>query len=136
MRRVTTVMLATTLATASLWSVVAVGLGAAPARAATGGLTCTYTITSQWANGFMADLTIANAGPPVAGWTARWTFAEPTSAVQGWSALITLRGNQITATNASWNGFIGTGRMVSFGWSATAASTSVPTDLSVNGTAC
>jgi hypothetical protein len=127
MRRVATVFLAT---------VVAVGLGAVPARAATGGLTCTYTVINQWSNGFIADLAIANAGPPVAGWTARWTFAEPTSAVRGWSALITQRGNRITATNTSWNGLIGTGQVVAFGWSATAASTSVPTDLSVNGTAC
>ncbi len=127
MKRVATVLVATVLAVAA---------GAAPARAAAGGVTCTYKITSQWPTGFTADLAIANAGPPIVGWTARWTFREPTSVAGVWSASLTQQGDRATATNASWNGTIGTGQVVSFGWSATAASTTVPTDLSVNGTAC
>jgi cellulase/cellobiase CelA1 len=132
MTRVATVLMAMVLAVTAG----AVFAGAAPARAATGGVTCTYKIINQWATGFTVDLAMANAGPPVAGWTARWTFGEPTTVAGVWAASITQQGDRATATNASWNGTIGTGQVVTFGWSATAASTTVPTDLTVNGTAC
>jgi cellulase/cellobiase CelA1 len=109
---------------------------AGPASAADGPISCTYTVDASWSGGFFADLAIANAGPAVNGWTVRWTFADPTSGIHGWNAQITLQDNVVTATNLSWNGTINTGQVVAFGWSATAAKTTVPTDITVNGTPC
>jgi hypothetical protein len=80
---------------------------------------------------------IANNGPAINGWTLRWTFTTSTADVRGWSAIITEQvGNRATATNMSWNGTILTGQTASFGWSAKAVSTGVPTDLTINGTPC
>jgi cellulase/cellobiase CelA1 len=107
-----------------------------PATADTA-VTCTYTVTNSWNGGFTADVAITNNGPVINGWTLRWTFTTPTAAVVGWSAILTEQeGNRATATNATWNGTILTGQTASFGWSAAAVSTGVPTDLTINGTPC
>src|SRR5215471_16695900 len=103
--------------------------GAMPAAAASGPIQCKYVITNIWSGGFMADLYITNTGPAINGWTARWSFTEPTSRIQGWSAQLTQDGSSVTAVNMPWNGTIGTGMTASFGWSAVAQQTSVPTDI-------
>ena len=109
--------------------------GARPATADTG-VSCAYTVTSSWGSGFTANVNITNNGPAVNGWTLRWTFPAPTSLGAVWSASITEQGNQATATNMSWNSAIPTGLTASIGWSARAASTAVPTDLTINGQPC
>src|SRR5581483_8212277 len=110
-----------------------------PARAATvPAVTCTYTIQNVWFGGFTADIKIANNGPtPINGWTVRWTFNEYTTDISAWqSSLSAPDGLHATATNASYNAAIPSGYATSFGWSGRSASTSVPTDLTVNGVAC
>lgn len=112
--------------------------GTAPASAAAASpVTCTYTVTA-WSGGFTANVQIADNGPTaINGWTVRWTFAVPTTVVSGWSATITdTDGHDVVATNVSYNGVIGSGQSMSFGWSAEAVSTDVPTDLTINGVPC
>jgi cellulase/cellobiase CelA1 len=107
-----------------------------PATAATG-VTCSYTVTNTWPNGFMANVDITNNGPVINGWTLQWTFRTPTSLGAIWSAGLTEQdGGKAVATNTSWNGTIPTGQVTSFGWTASAASTTVPTDLTINGQPC
>ena len=108
---------------------------ARPATADTG-VTCTYTVTNSWTDGFTANVDITNNGPVINGWTLQWTFLTPTSLGAVWSAVITEQGNRATATNMSWNNAIPTGLTASIGWSARAASTAVPTDLTINGQPC
>lgn len=112
---------------------------ASTARPATAepAITCTYTVTNSWIGGFSANVDITNNGPAINGWTLRWTFTTPTTDIHSWLATITEQaGDQATATNMSWNGTIRTAQTASFGWSAAAVSTSVPTDLTINGTPC
>lgn len=100
-------------------------------------VTCTYTVINTWSGGFTANVDIANNGPAINGWTLRWTFTTPTTNIAGWQATITEQnGNQATATNMSWDAAIATGARADFGWSASAVSTGVPTDLTINGTPC
>lgn len=111
-------------------------LAAAPAYALSP-VSCHYEIRA-WSGGFQADLSITNNGADIDGWTARWSFNEPTSAVQGWLALLTVQDNRdAIATNLVFNAIIRNGQTVTFGWSATAAaSPSVPDDITVNGVPC
>ena len=112
---------------------------AAVARPATAdtAVTCTYTVSSTWSGGFTANVDITNNGPAINGWTLRWTFITPTSDVAGLvGGHHRAGGNRATATNMSWNGTIPTGQTASFGWSAAAVSTAVPTDLTINGQPC
>jgi cellulase/cellobiase CelA1 len=112
--------------------------GAAPsvATAGQGGVTCQYIVLGRWSGGFTADLRIINDGPTINGWTARWTTPVPTGNVVGWAARMTQQGSEITAVNMTWNAAIPTGGTLVFGWSASAPSADVPTDITVNGSVC
>jgi len=114
---------------------VLVAVAPAPALAATA-LSCDYTFTA-WHGGFSADLKISNAGPPLSGWTARWTLAEPTTLGSFWSARMAQPdADHLVAENVSYNAALGTGASVTFGWTASAPTTSIPTDITVNGARC
>ena len=117
--------------------VAAATLTAAPASAAAPGIVCTYKIVWSWSGGFLADLYIANNGPAVTGWNARWSMAHETSNLRGWNAFMTMpTPYEMTAANMGFNAYIPTGRVVSFGWTASALATEVPTDITVNGAPC
>lgn len=130
MKRTARVLAATVVAVAALT--------AAPASAATPSIVCTYKITGNWIGGFMADLYIANKGTTaINGWYARWSMVHETSGLNAWGAVMTMpTPYQMTATNVTWNGTIPPGSVASFGWTARALSTEVPTDIVVNGTRC
>lgn len=97
---------------------------------------CRYTFAS-WPGGFSADLFIANSGPDVDGWTARWTFDTPTQTTQVWSGWLIQTGpHSAVAGPVSWNKLIRTGGVVGFGWTANAAKTEVPKDITINGLPC
>ena len=123
------------------WSVVVATVLAstvmvAPARAASN-VSCTYRLLAVWSGGFSADVSIANSGPTIDGWTVRWTFADATTVIQNWNSDLSEPDSRaVTATNRAWNRVIPTGTVTSFGWTAQAVSTAVPTDLSVNGVGC
>lgn len=127
------------IAVSAAGGLLAGAMAGGPALAATSPtVTCTYTIQNVWFGGFTADISIANNGPAtINGWTVRWTFNEYTTDISVWqSNLSAPDGLHATATNASYNGTIRSGYATSFGWSARSATTSVPTDLTVNGVAC
>ncbi|MBB5874404.1 hypothetical protein F4553_007838 [Allocatelliglobosispora scoriae] len=110
----------------------------APAAAATvpPTITCTYRLNT-WPGGFSADLVIANSGPAIDGWTARWTFATPTRVMITWAASLTQPSPyENVATPVPWNRVIGTGKSFTFGWTAAAPATEVPTDITINGVPC
>jgi len=123
------------LAAAALASGALVAAPTAPALAGTA-LTCEYSFVA-WTGGFWADLRITNSGPVISGWTARWSMAEPTTLGNVWSATMSQPDPQhMVAVNVSYNAVIAPGQSVLFGWTASANSTSRPTDITVNGVAC
>jgi O-glycosyl hydrolase len=105
-----------------------------------GGGTCqvTYTTQSQWAGGFVAGVTIANTGSsPISGWTLKFTFPGDQKITNAWSGTETQSGENVTITNASYNGTIAPGGNTSLGFQGTwANSDAVPTAFTVNGAAC
>jgi len=121
---------------AATMSVAVVAMTATPARAAVSTVACAYRFTA-WGGGFSADVTVTNSGPPIDGWTVRWTVGSPTALGGVWSATMSQPDqSHMVATNVVYNAVIPTGRSVGFGWTATAQSTSTPTDLTVNGMPC
>jgi hypothetical protein len=105
--------------------------------AAAAGCAVTYTVTSQWNNGFTANVNVTNNGDPLTSWTLTWNFANGQQITQSWNATTTQSGAQITARNAGHNGSLATGATTTFGfngsWSGTNAS---PAGFTLNGTAC
>ena len=106
-------------------------------HAATAGCQVTYTVSSQWAGGFTANVALTNLGSPVTSWTLRWSFTAGQTVSQAWNATATQSGAAVTATSLSYNGSLATGGSASFGFNGTwGTSNPIPTAFTLNGTAC
>jgi arabinogalactan endo-1,4-beta-galactosidase len=128
--------LAISLGTAASIAVWAGAVTAMPASAAAG-CGVTYTVSSQWQGGFGANVTVRNLGDPVASWTLVWSYPAGQSVTQAWNASVTQNGTLVTASNAGYNGSVGTGASVSFGFNGSwTGSNPAPTGFTLNGTAC
>ena len=98
-----------------------------------------YTVTNQWNPGFGASITIQNTS--ASAWTS-WslTFAFPAAGqtvTQGWNGTFTQSGQNVTVTNASYNGNVAVNGSVNPGFNGTwSGSNPVPTSFAVNGNAC
>ncbi|MDI1463207.1 cellulose binding domain-containing protein [Catellatospora sp. KI3] len=120
-------------AVAALVAVVALP---SPAAAATSAVTCQYIVNS-YPYGFTASIDILNSGPRLDGWSLRWSVPEGTELGSVWGARMTQpTPSEMTATNVVWNSSIATGSRVVFGWTARAATSIVPTDITLNGAPC
>ncbi|MFF9126451.1 glycoside hydrolase family 6 protein [Streptomyces sp. NPDC014889] len=97
-----------------------------------------YKISSAWAGGFNADVTVKNSsGAAINGWTLKWTFPNDQKVVNAWNATATQSGKAVTVTNLSHNGSLPAGASTSFGFQGSSGSTnSAPTGFTLNGTAC
>lgn len=106
------------------------------AQAATG-CQVTYTVTSQWAGGFGANVAMNNLGDPVSNWRLTWSFAAGQTITQLWNGTATQSGTQVTVTNATWNGTLDTGSSTTIGFNGSwTAANPVPADFALNGTTC
>ncbi len=103
-----------------------------------GGCKVTYTTQSQWAGGFVAGVTIANTGSsPISGWTLKFTFPGDQKITNAWSGQATQSGENVSITNASYNGTIAAGGNTSAGFQGTwITSDAAPAAFTVNGTVC
>ncbi|MEU5084508.1 MULTISPECIES: cellulose binding domain-containing protein [Streptomyces] len=100
------------------------GGGTDPAPGPTGACTVSYKITHQWADGFQADVTLANTGSSAwNGWSLTWSFADGQKVTQMWNAGYTQSGATVTARNVSWNGTVEAGSSVSFGFTGSRSGT-------------
>ncbi|MEU3447381.1 glycoside hydrolase family 6 protein [Streptomyces thermolilacinus] len=108
-----------------------------PAGAAAPGCKVDYAVTSQWSNGFGANVTVTNTGDPVGNWTLEWSFGGDQKVTQHWNAGITQSGAAVTAKNVSWNGSLATGASATFGFNASYSGTNaVPATFKLNGVVC
>src|SRR5689334_11184867 len=102
-------------AAASVGLAVAGGLAvvAQSASAATTGCSATYTVTNQWPGGFQGSVSFTNLGDALTSWSLGFTFPDASQKVtQGWNATWSQSGAKVTATNAGWNGSVGTNASV------------------------
>jgi len=95
---------------------------------------CTYTVESEWATGFVANITIKNdTAAPINNWSVNWGYSA--NRISGtWNATVS-GSNPYTATSVAWNSNIAVGQSVSFGFQGdkNGATAERPT---INGTAC
>jgi O-glycosyl hydrolase len=102
-----------------------------------GGCHVTYQ-PNQWQGGFTANVTIADtSSTAINGWTLAFAFPGDQKITSAWSGTATQSGENVTVTNASYNGQIPAAGSTSLGFQGTwATSDASPTSFSVNGTAC
>ncbi|MEU9886639.1 glycoside hydrolase family 48 protein [Sphaerisporangium sp. NPDC051011] len=95
-----------------------------------------YT-TNDWNNGFTGAVKITNNGDAWTNWTLRFAFPGGQQVTQGWSADWSQTGANVTATNLSWNGSLGTGQSTNIGFNGSHTGTNPkPTSFSINGVVC
>ncbi|MFI5908188.1 cellulase family glycosylhydrolase [Dactylosporangium sp. NPDC051541] len=122
-----------------------------PAAAASAGCSVTYQNLSTWqstptSGGFTTSLAITNLGDPISHWTLTFTLPSGQTRSGGWNASFTGT-TAVTATDAGWNGAIGTGTTnTSVGlqgdWTRSASGSTPPapfpqpSNFALNGVAC
>ena len=80
---------------------------AAPASAAT---SCQVAYsTNDWSTGFTASITITNQGSALTSWSLTYSYSGNQQLTQGWLGNWSPSGQNVTVTNASWNGSLATG---------------------------
>jgi Cellulose binding domain len=130
---------ATTSTTAPASSTTSTTTGATTTTTApAGGCQVSYTITSQWQDGFTADVTIRNPGPTaISGWSLAWSFSGDQRITNAWNAVATQTGQAVSAADGGWNRVIAAGGSAGFGFQASfSGSNARPTSFRLNGTAC
>jgi len=91
---------------------------ASSSTANTGGLSCSYVVTNSWGSGFTGAIRVTNTGTSTrSGWTASWQYSGSNRVTSSWNTNLS-GSNPYTATNVSWNGNIGAGQTVEFGFQA------------------
>ena len=115
------------------------GRAAVPAAPAAAASACqvTYTVNSDWGTGFSVAINITNNGPAITSWTLGYAYTGNQKIAQGWSGNWSQSGENITVTNASWNGALATGGSASIGanFSYTGTNTA-PAAFTLNGSTC
>ena len=98
----------------------------------------TYT-PNQWGGGFTANVTINNtmSSTAINNWTLTFSFQGDQKITSAWNATVNQTGENVSATNESYNATIPPGGSQSFGiqgiWTSSDAS---PLVFFVNGTVC
>lgn len=97
-----------------------------------------YQIASQWNGGFLAEITVTDAGPdPIVGWTVGFTFPAGQRVVSAWDATITQAAAAVTAVAKNYNARIAPGASTTFGFiGAWSGSNPAPAAFTLNGAAC
>jgi hypothetical protein len=106
-----------------------------------GGAGCTidYTIAPQNSSAFGAAISIKNGSTAITSWTLTWTFANGQTVSSLWNGIESQSGANVTVKNEPYNGSIAANATLSgIGFNGTWNGTvnSIPTAISLNGTAC
>ncbi|MFJ8790362.1 glycoside hydrolase family 6 protein [Streptomyces sp. NPDC102462] len=118
------------------------GTAFASASAADAGISavpCTvdYKVQNQWDSGFTTAVTVTNNAAAKSSWSVKWSYAGNQTASSGWNAKISQSGKTVTAANESYNGTLGTGGSISFGFNASySGSNALPTAFTLDGVTC
>jgi hypothetical protein len=105
-----------------------------------GGGSChvAYQTSSQWTGGFTANVTITNtSSTALSSWTLTFTFPGDQHITNGWNGTVSQSGENVTVTNASFNGTIPAGGSASIGFQGTwTNSDAAPATFALNGATC
>jgi cellulose binding protein with CBM2 domain/glycosyl hydrolase family 12 len=113
-------------------------LAVTQSASAASGCQVSYT-SSSWPGGFTASISVTNLGSPLTSWTLAFALPGNEAVSQGWSANFSQSGQNVTATNVSYNGGLGTNASTGIGFNGSYSGSGFPgnpTSFTLNGTAC
>ncbi|OYX75791.1 MAG: hypothetical protein B7Y95_00655 [Rhizobiales bacterium 32-66-11] len=93
-----------------------------------------YAVNDNWGSGFVASMTVEAGASALNGWTVEFDSAFTITNI--WNAeIVSHVGSHYVVRNAAWNGTVGAGKEVAFGFQAsTGAGGTAATGFLVNGT--
>ncbi|GAA3347305.1 hypothetical protein GCM10020358_61580 [Amorphoplanes nipponensis] len=97
-----------------------------------------YRVTSAWAGGFVAEVTVTNAGAATLdGWSLTFTYGGDQRLTASWNGDFTQSGPDVTLTGASWNRTLAAGASTTVGvLGSWRAGNAPPTGYAVGGRPC
>ncbi len=96
-----------------------------------------YKITSQWNNGFGAEVVISNLGDAWQSWTVTWDMLNGQKITELWNGSYTQTLGAVKVTNTTWNGSVAKGASTQFGFNGSHTGiNAIPTNVAVNGVLC
>jgi hypothetical protein len=97
-----------------------------------------YMVSSQWQQGFVADIAVTNTGTSAwTSWTLRWRYPGGQQITTAWNGTWTMSGQSVTFTGSAWQLPVQVGQTVHVGFNGTGnGSSPPPADFSVNGHPC
>ncbi|MGX1911864.1 glycoside hydrolase family 6 protein [Streptomyces phaeochromogenes] len=114
-------------------------VAAIPPDVGVAAIPCTvdYKVQNQWDSGFTAAVTVTNNSAAKSSWAVKWSYAGNQKVTSGWNAKLSQSDAAVTAANESYNGTLGTGSSVSFGFNGTYSGTNaLPTTFTLDGVTC
>src|SRR5690349_4114634 len=125
---------------AALFAAVAamvLGIVVVPAASGAGGVSATFSKGSDWGTGFEGKYTITNnSTAALTSWTVEFTLPANHRVTSLWDGSYTTSGQVVTVKN-TWNGNVGVGQSVSFGFNGAYSGTfGAPTNCKLNGGSC
>ncbi len=102
-----------------------------------GGGRCTMTVSSEWNEGYTAQVRIRNTGTaPIHGWQVGWSFGDGSRVSNHWNAELS-GGNPYSAAPVSWNRSIQPGQQAEFGFNVNKGRPGTPAvPVAVTGGVC
>jgi endoglucanase len=85
-----------------------------------GGCVATWAVLNSWQSGFQGEITVKNTGTKASNsWRVTWTNAPGTSISSLWNGRFSAAGSAVTVTNEPYNGRLGAGDSITFGFTGT-----------------
>src|SRR6185437_4937727 len=85
----------------------------------------------------VVNITLTNLGAPITAWTLGFSYTGNQTLTNGWNGNWTQSGKNVTVTNASYNGSLGTGGTANPGAQFSYSGSNVnPTSFALNGVTC
>ena len=90
-------------------------VGGAPA--ATPALKAKFVDDDNWGTGYVAEYQVTNVGTQaVAGWQLSFSLPAGSTLVSSWDGVASASGDEVSVTNASWDGRLSPGAVADFGF--------------------
>jgi Glycosyl hydrolase family 12/Cellulose binding domain/Putative Ig domain len=88
-----------------------------------GACTASYAVLNSWSGGFQGQVTVTAGASAISSWGVGWTFPGNQKITNLWNASFSQSGQNVTASNAPYNGTLAPGSSTTFGFTATGSST-------------
>jgi hypothetical protein len=86
-----------------------------------------YSVTDSWDGGFQGQVVVTNTGSATLnGWQLNWAFPGNQAITDLWDGSYTQSGQNVTVTNASYNGSLSPGATATIGFTANYSDTNSP----------